>query len=177
MGTGKNAGESYSRCLFTSPDPAEVTANKLLLSTQRQPFDKGPSWSTPTVHDTMPIPDYASPTPFAPADAPMVADLLLSRGKYFLASKVDKTLTPEEGKVPFSLNYVGVVRDRSPDSRFLLVDIYGQAEEFEGPETQIMGSRVMRLEELAQATFFPSFKSLQEQTVDSACFFESLNIS
>ena len=107
----------------------------------------------------------------------MLADLLLSRGKYFLASKIDKTLTPEEGKVPFSLNYVGVVRDRSPDSRFLLVDIYGQAEDFDGPETQIMGSRVMRLEELAQATFFSSFKSLQEQTVDSACFFESLNIT
>lgn len=123
------------------------------------------------------LPDYASPTPIAAADAPMVADLLLSRGKYFLASKVDKTLTPEEGKVPFSLNYVGVVRDRSPDSRYLLVDIYGQAEEFDGPETQIMGTRVMRLEELVQATFFPSFKHLQEQTGESACFFESLNIS
>ena len=123
------------------------------------------------------IPESASLTPIAATDAPMVADLLLSRGKYFLASKVDRTLTPEEGKVPFSFNYVGVVRDRSPDSRFLLVDIYGQAEEFDGPETQIMGSRVMRLEELVQATFFPSFKSLQEQTADNTCFFESLNIS
>lgn len=123
------------------------------------------------------IPDYASSPPIAATDAPMVADLLLSRGKYFIASKVDRTLTPEEGKVPFSLNYVGVVRDRSPDSRFFLVDIYGQAEEFDGPETQIMGSRVMRLEELVQATFFPSFKSLQEQTADNTCFFESLNIS
>lgn len=123
------------------------------------------------------IPESAFPTPIAAADAPMVADLLLSRGKHFIASKVDRTLTPEEGKVPYSLNYVGVVRERSPDSRFLLVDIYGQAEEFEGPETQIMGSRVMRLEELVQATFFPSFKSLQELTVDNTCFFESLNIS
>ena len=123
------------------------------------------------------IPDYASSPPIAATDAPMVADLLLSRGKYFIASKVDRTLTPEEGKVPFSLNYVGVVRDRSPDSRFFLVDIYGQAEEFDGPETQIMGSRVMRLEELSQATFFSSFKSLQEQTADNTCFFESLNIS
>lgn len=140
-------------------------------------FDKGSPGGRPTAHDTMLLPDYASPTPIAATDAPMVADLLLSRGKHFLASKVDKTLTPEEGKVPFSLNYIGVVRDRSPDSRFLLVDIYGQAEEFDGPETHIMGSRVMRLEELAQATFFPSFKHLQEQTVDSACFFESLNIS
>jgi hypothetical protein len=120
-------------------------------------------------------PPPASPSPNA--DAAAIATLLLSRGKYFLASKIDKTLTPEEGKVPFSLNYVGVVRDRTPDSRFFLVDIYGQAEDFDGPETQIMGSRVMRLEELVQATFFPSFKSLQEQTVDSACFFESLNIS
>ena len=119
-------------------------------------------------------PPPASPSPNA--DAAAIATLLLSRGKYFLASKIDKTLTPEEGKVPFSLNYVGVVRDRTPDSRFFLVDIYGQAEDFDGPETQIMGSRVMRLEELAQATFFSSFKSLQEQTVDSACFFESLNI-
>jgi len=123
------------------------------------------------------LPDYASPTPIAAADAPMVADLLLSRGKYFLASKVDKTLTPEEGKAPFSLNYVGVVRDRTPDSRFLFVDIYGQAETFSGDETQIMGSRIMRLEELAQATFLPSFKHLQRQTGESACFFESLNIS
>ncbi len=129
----------------------------------------------PTGLPIMSNPEAASPTPNA--DATAIATLLLSRGKYFLASKVDKTLTPEEGKVPFSLNYVGVVRERSPDSRYLLVDIYGQAEEFEGPETQIMGSRVMRLEELAQATFFPSFKSLQEQTVDSTCFFESLNIS
>ena len=120
-------------------------------------------------------PPPASPSPNA--DAAAIATLLLSRGKNFLASKIDKTLTPEEGKVPFSLNYVGVVRDRTPDSRFFLVDIYGQAEDFDGPETQIMGSRVMRLEELVQATFFPSFKSLQEQTVDSACFFESLNIS
>lgn len=123
----------------------------------------------------MPNPESASPTPNV--DAAAIATLLLSRGKYFIASKIDKTLTPEEGKVPYSLNYVGVVRDRSPDSRYLLVDIYGQAEEFDGPETQIMGTRVMRLEELVQATFFPSFKHLQEQTVESACFFESLNIN
>jgi hypothetical protein len=35
----------------------------------------------------------------------------------------------------------------------------------------------MRLEEQAQSTFYNSFKSLQEQTAENACFFESLNIS
>jgi hypothetical protein len=57
------------------------------------------------------------------------------------------------------------------------VDIYGQTEEFDGPETQIMGSRVMRLEELPQATLFTSFASLQEHTAENVCFFESLNIA
>lgn len=124
----------------------------------------------------MRMPEYASLTPIAAAEAPMVADLLLSRGKYFVASKVDKSITPEEGKVPYALNYAGIVRERSQDSRFMLVDIYGQAEEIDGPETKIMGTRLMRLEELVQATFFPSFAAMRVQITDNACFFESINI-
>ena len=46
----------------------------------------------------MPTPEAASPTPIA--DAAAVATLLLSRGKYFIASKVDKSIAPEAGQAP-----------------------------------------------------------------------------
>ena len=122
------------------------------------------------------LPDYASPTPIAAADAPMVADLLLSRGKYFIASKVDKSIAPEAGQAPFSLNIAGVVRDRTPDCRFFLVDIFSVTEDFETPESSVVGHRVMRLEDLLNATFFPDFTTMQDQTAVNTGLFESLNI-
>ena len=124
----------------------------------------------------MHIPQSASPTPIAATDAPMVADLLLSRGKYFIASKVDKSIAPEAGQAPFSLNFAGLVRERSPDSRYFLVDIFGVTEEFETPESSVVGHRVMRLEELLNATFFPTFSKMQDQAAVNSGLFESLNI-
>ena len=124
----------------------------------------------------MQIPQSASPTPIAATDAPMVADLLLSRGKYFIASKVDKSIAPEAGQAPFSLNFAGLVRERSPDSRYFLVDIFGVTEEFETPESSVVGHRIMRLEELLNATFFPTFSKMQDQAAVNSGLFESLNI-
>jgi hypothetical protein len=124
----------------------------------------------------MHIPQSASPTPIAAPDAPMVADLLLSRGKYFIASKVDKSIAPEAGQAPFSLNFAGLVRERSPDSHYFLVDIFGVTEEFETPESSVVGHRVMRLEELLNATFFPTFSKMQDQAAVNSGLFESLNI-
>ena len=126
--------------------------------------------------DTMHIPQSAFPTPIVATDAPMVADLLLSRGKYFIASKVDKSIAPEAGQAPFSLNFAGLVRERSPDSRYFLVDIFGVTEEFETPESSVVGHRVMRLEELLNATFFPTFSKMQDQAAVNSGLFESLNI-
>lgn len=139
-------------------------------------FDKACSWGKPSAHNTMLIPDYASPTPIAAADAPMLADLLQSRGKYFIASKVDKSIAPEAGQAPFSLNFAGVVRDRTPDCRFFLVDIFSVTEDFETPESSVVGHRVMRLEELLNATFFPTFSKMQDQAAVNSGLFESLNI-
>ncbi len=121
-------------------------------------------------------PSPAFPTPIAAADAPVLADLLLSRGKYFIASKVDKTITPDAGQAPFALNFAGVVRDRTPDSRFFIVDIFGVTEDFETPESSVVGHRVMRLEELLNATFFASFSTMQDQAAVNSGLFESLNI-
>ena len=122
-------------------------------------------------------PSPAFPTPISAADAPVLADLLLSRGKYFIASKVDKTITPDEGQAPFALNFAGVVRDRTPDSRFFLVDIFGVTEDFEAPENSGAGHRVMRLEDLLNATFFASFTEMQDQATVNSGLFESLNIT
>jgi hypothetical protein len=122
----------------------------------------------------IPEPDFTNP--MAAANVPVLADLLLSRGKYFIASKVDKTLTPKEGQAPFSLNIAGVVRDRTPDCRFFLVDIFSVTEDFETPESSVVGHRIMRLEEMLNATFFPTFSKMQDQAAVNSGLFESLNI-
>lgn len=122
------------------------------------------------------IPDYASPTPIAATDAPMVADLLLSRGKYFIASRIDKSLLPEPGHSPISLNYAGVVRDRTPDHRYFLVDVFGTTEEFTSTEEITVGQRLIRLEDLMKATFFPDFATMQESADDNYSVIESLNL-
>ena len=116
----------------------------------------------------------ASPTPIA--DPAAVATLLLSRGKYFIASKVDQSIAPEAGQAPFAVNFAGIVRDRTPDSRYFLVDIFGVTEDFETPESSVVGHRVMSLEDLLNATFFPDFATMQDQTAVNTGLFESLNI-
>ena len=120
-----------------------------------------------------PIPAY--PTPIADANA--VATLLLSRGKYFIASKVDQSIAPEAGQAPFAVNFAGIVRDRTPDSRYFLVDIFGVTEDFETPESSVVGHRVMSLEDLLTATFFASFSDMQDQAAVNTGLFESLNIT
>ena len=122
----------------------------------------------------IPEPDFTNP--MAAANVPVLADLLLSRGKYFIASKVDKSIAPEAGQAPFSLNIAGVVRDRSPDSRYFLVDIFGVTEDFETPESSVVGHRVMSLEDLLNATFFPDYATMQDQAAVNTSLFESLNI-
>ncbi len=95
-------------------------------------------------------PEAASPTPNA--DATASATLLLSRGRYFISSKFDTTITPDEGEGPYVCTYAGVVRDRTPDNLYFLVDIFGSAFEFTTGEDVILGQRLMSLEQLARAT-------------------------
>jgi hypothetical protein len=120
------------------------------------------------------IPDYSSPTPNA--DAAAIATLLLSRGKYFIASRIDKSQLPEPGHSPISLNYAGVVRDRTPDHRYFLVDVFGTTEEFTSTEEVTVGQRLIRLEDLMKATFFPDFATMQESADDNYSVIESLNL-
>ena len=120
------------------------------------------------------IPDYVSPTPIA--DPAAVASLLLSRGKYFIASRFDKSLLPEPGHSPISLNYAGVVRDRTPDHRFFLIDVFSTTEEFTSTEEVTVGQRIIRLEDLMKATFFPDFATMQESADDNYSVIESLNL-
>ena len=138
------------------------------------PFDKPTTAGTPTRLPIMSIPEAASPTPIA--DAAAIATLLLSRGKYFIASKVDKSIAPEAGQAPFAVNFAGVVRDRTPDNRLFLVDIFGVTEDFETPESSVVGHRMMSLEDLLNATFFPDFTTMQDQADVNSALFESLNI-
>jgi hypothetical protein len=119
-------------------------------------------------------PPPASPTPIADANA--VATLLLSRGKYFIASRIDKSLLPEPGHSPISLNYAGMVRDRTPDHRFFLIDVFSTTEEFTSTEEVTVGQRLIRLEDLMKATFFPDFATMQESADDNYSVIESLNL-
>lgn len=119
-------------------------------------------------------PEAASPTPNA--DAAAIATLLLSRGKYFIASRIDKSLLPEPGHSPISLNYAGVVRDRTPDHRFFLIDVFGTTEQFTSTEEVTVGQRLIRLEDLMKATFFPDFATMQESSDDNYSVIESLNL-
>jgi hypothetical protein len=119
-------------------------------------------------------PEANSPTPNA--DATAIATLLLSRGKYFIASRIDKSLLPEPGHSPISLNYAGVVRDRTPDHRFFLIDVFGTTEEFTSTEEVTVGQRLVRLENLMKATFFPDFTTMQESSDDNYSVIESLNL-
>ena len=119
-------------------------------------------------------PPPASPTTIT--DAAAVATLMLSRGKYFIASKVDKSIAPEAGQAPFAVNFAGVVRGSTPDNRLFQVDIFGVTEDFETPESSVVGHRMMTLEDLLNATFFPDFTTMQDQAAVNTCLFESLNI-
>jgi len=119
-------------------------------------------------------PPPASPTPIA--DTAALATLMLSRGKYFIASKFDTTITPDEGEGLYVCTYAGVVRDRTPDSLFFLVDIFGSANELTTGEDIIVGQRLMSLEQLARATFYPDFATMQAIATDHSGFIDSLNI-
>ena len=125
-------------------------------------------------HDTMIPPPPASPTPIA--DPAAVATLMLSRGKYFVASKVDTTLMPDAGEAPFPCTYAGVVRDRTPDSLFFLVDIFGSANEFTTGEDIVVGQRLMSLHQLHKCTFYPDFGTMQAIAAEHSGFIDSLNI-
>jgi hypothetical protein len=122
----------------------------------------------------MPTPESASP--ILNADAAAIATLLLSRGKYFIFSKFDTTITPDEGEGPFVCTYAGVVRDRTPDQRYFVVDIFGSAFEFTTGEDVVLGQRLMSLEQLARATFYPDFATMQAIAADHSGFVDSLNI-
>ena len=119
-------------------------------------------------------PEAVSPTPNA--DATAIATLLLSRGKYFISSKFDTTITPDEGEGPYVCTYAGVMRDRTPDNLYFLVDIFGSAFEFTTAEDVVLGQRLMSLEQLARATFFPDFATMQAIAADHSGFIDSLNI-
>jgi hypothetical protein len=119
-------------------------------------------------------PEAASPTPNA--DATAIATLLLSRGNHFIASKIDTTVLPEEGEAPYPCTYAGIVRDRTPDHLYFLVDIFGSAYEFTTGEDVVLGQRLMSLEQLARATFYPDFATMQAIAADHSGFIDSLNI-
>ncbi len=138
------------------------------------PFDIKTAVGRPTILPVMSNPEAASPTPNT--DATAIATLLLSRGKYFIASRIDKSLLPEPGHSPISLNYAGVVRDRTPDHRFFLIDVFGATEEFTSTEEVTVGQRLIRLEDLMKATFFPDFATMQESSDDNYSVIESLNL-
>jgi hypothetical protein len=72
--------------------------------------------------------------------------------------------------------YAGVVRDRTPDNLYFLVDIFGSAFEFTTGKDVVLGQRLMSLEQLARATFFPDFATMQAIAADHSGFIDSLNI-
>ena len=72
--------------------------------------------------------------------------------------------------------YAGVVRDHTPDNLYFLVDIFGSAFEFTTVEDMVLGQRLMSLEQLARATFFPDFATMQAVATDHSGFIDSLNI-
>jgi hypothetical protein len=109
-------------------------------------------------------------------DTVTLGKFMLSRGIYFVASKVDKTLTPAEGKAPFSINIAGAVRSHTPDYRYFTVDIFGVAEDFNSDEDTTIGHRVMRLEDMLKVTFFADFESLRANASLYTSNYESLNI-
>ena len=137
-------------------------------------FDILSAVGRPTGLPIMPTTEAASPTPNA--DATAIATLLLSRGKYFIGSKFDTTITPDEGEGPYVCTYAGVVRDRTPDNLYFLVDIFGSAFEFTTGEDVVLGRRLMSLEQLARATFYPDFATMQAIAADHSGFIDSLNI-
>jgi len=109
-------------------------------------------------------------------DPAAIATLMLSRGKYFILSRVDKSMQAEPGNLPITLNYAGAVRDHTPDSRYFLIEVFGATEEFDTAEDVIVGHRVISLEELMKATFFTDFTAMQESANDHYADIESLNL-
>ncbi len=159
-----------------TPLPQTITQNRAGSGPRHYsgPFDILPAEGRPTGLPIMSNPEAASPTPNA--DAAAIATLLLSRGKYFISSKFDTTITPDEGEGPYVCTYAGVVRDRTPDNLYFLVDIFGSAFEFTTGEDVVLGQRLMSLEQLARATFFPDFATMQAIAADHSGFIDSLNI-
>jgi hypothetical protein len=119
-------------------------------------------------------PPPASPTPIA--DPAALATLMLSRGKYFVLSRVDKSMQAEPGNLPITLNYAAAVRDHTPDSRYFLIEVFGATEDFDTAEEVSVGHRIISLEELIKATFFSDFTTMQESSKGHYTDIESLNL-
>lgn len=68
------------------------------------------------------------------------------------------------------------MRDRTPEHRFFLIDVFGTTEEFTSTEEVTVGQRLVRLEDLMKATSFPDFTPIQESSDDNYSVIESLNL-
>ncbi len=60
-----------------------------------------------------------------------------------------------------------MVRNRNPDHRFFLIDVFCTTEEFTSTKEVTVGQRLIRLEDLMKATFFPDFATMQESDDDN----------
>jgi hypothetical protein len=83
------------------------------------------------------------------------------RGRYFLLTKPDRTLAPPDpGYPPNTITYAGYVRDHASEYRFFFVDIFGSAQELSDEDTKLC-QRIISVEELMKASWFPDFESMQ----------------
>ncbi len=82
-------------------------------------------------------------------------------GRYFLLTKPDRTQAPPEPEdAPNTITYAGYVRDHASEHRFFLVDIFGTAQGLADEDTKLC-QRIMSMEELINACWFPDFESMK----------------
>lgn len=107
----------------------------------------------------------------------MAAELhQLLTGKYFLATKLDRSLPfGEPGAPPNTINFAGQIKECTSDHRYFLVHIFSRADELEGEHVKL-SQRIMSIEELVKASLFPDYESMELAAANHLQTIESINL-
>jgi|694.fasta_scaffold126112_3 hypothetical protein len=97
-------------------------------------------------------------------------------GKYFLATKVDRSQAPQEpGYAPNTISLAGYIKEATSDHRHFLVHIFARAHDLEGEDVKL-SQRIMSTEELIKASLFPDYSSMEMAANNHLGIIESINL-
>jgi hypothetical protein len=97
-------------------------------------------------------------------------------GKYFLATKIDRTQTPEgPGDPPITVTLAGYIQESTSDHRHFLVQVLAMAHQLEGADDKL-SLRIMSAEELMKTSLFHDYSSMEIAAKNHLGIIELINL-